>query len=307
MKIDCAILKWNLSLRSEGLSENTICAYKLDIELLSRFLGKYKEQAVTLETFKNLEKQDVRSWFLEQRNNQVSQKSISRGLSALKNFLRFLITQKIVDSSDILNMRNPKISKSLPRPLTIDQINNILESISDLQQTHWMVKRDRSILVLIYSVGLRISEALALNKSDIINSNGFIRIHGKGGKERMVPLIEPVKYVIMDYIDSSENMASEALFVSRDGNRLSVSSIQKLIKKSREYLGFSNKVTAHAFRHSCATHLMEDTGDLRGIQELLGHSSISSTQVYADVAQNYITNVYEKCHPLSKLQKEQNL
>ncbi len=296
---------WQLSLKSEVLSENTVNAYALDVSLLTRFLEKYKEQVVNLETFELLEKQDVRAWFLEQRNRHISQKSISRSLSALKNFLKFLINQKIIESSEILDMRTPKTQKSLPRPLTIDQINNILSSISELKRTDWMVKRDRAILVLIYSVGLRISEALALNKSDILNSsNGFIKILGKGGKERMVPVLDSIKSVIVDYIESSDDQTSEALFVNRDGKRISSSSIQKLIKKSREFLGLSEKVTPHAFRHSCATHLMEDTGDLRGIQELLGHSSISSTQVYADVAQSYISSVYEKCHPLSRIQME---
>jgi integrase/recombinase XerC len=245
-------------------------------------------------------------------------------------------------------MRPPKVSKALPRPLTIDQINGVLDTVGTLKQTGWIIKRDRSILALIYSVGLRISEALSLNRSDILMSSGFVNVVGKGSKVRSVPLVGEVRDVIMDYISSVEpggvlpkqsvyedfegrtqrrtavysdvhedsssdsdvqrtietqpgkgSNGSEALFVNKDGKRLSASSIQKLVKAARKVLGLSATVTPHALRHSCATHLVECGGDLRSIQELLGHSSISSTQIYADVAQRYISDVYDKCHPLA--------
>ena len=173
-------------------------------------------------------------------------------------------------------------------------------SISDIKQTDWIIKRDKALLALIYSVGLRISEALNLNRDDISNVNNQITILGKGHKLRVVPIVCSIKEAIFDYLNDCKFKDAIPLFVSNRGNRLTASAVQKLIKKSRELLGFSEKVTPHALRHSCATHLMEHSGDLRGIQELLGHSSIASTQIYADVAKKYIATVYDQCHPLSQ-------
>ena len=284
---------------SRGLSINTIEAYKSDIKQLILFLQNYKGIEISMEHMLSLEKSDVRGWFLYRKNLGESTKTISRGISSLKSLLKYLINENILKDSEIITMKPPKIEKSLPRPLSITQINDILFSVIDIKQTDWIIKRDKSLLVLIYSVGLRISEALNLNRADISNSIDSISILGKGGKIRLVPIIASVRRVIEDYITSCKFKVSEALFVNNRGNRLSASAIQKLVKKSRELLGLSNKVTPHALRHSCATHLMENTGDLRGIQELLGHSSISSTQIYADVAKKYIADIYDKCHPLS--------
>lgn len=192
------------------------------------------------------------------------------------------------------------MKKNLPRPLSVSQINEILSTISEIKQTDWIIKRDKALLVMIYSVGLRISEVLNLNKDDISATSHSITVLGKCGKIRVVPMIDIVKDSIFEYLNACEHNNSTALFVNNRGKRLTPSAVQKLIKKSRELLGLSDKVTVHALRHSCATHLMESTGDLRGIQELLGHSSISSTQIYADVTKKYIVEIYDKCHPLSE-------
>jgi integrase/recombinase XerC len=200
-------------------------------------------------------------------------------------------------------MRPPRIEKTLPRPLSIKQINDILATIKDIKQTEWIVKRDRAILVMLYSVGLRITEALNINRCDIVNSSGFVDVVGKGCKVRTVPLIDPIRSIVVDYMSSCPFRDSKVLFVNKYGEKLSASAIQKLVYAARKLLGLSDSVTPHALRHSCATHLMENGGDLRSIQELLGHSSISSTQIYADVARRYITAVYDECHPLAKKSK----
>jgi integrase/recombinase XerC len=265
-----------------------------------RFLATYKAEEISLTHIKDIDKADVRAWFLYRREHGESTRTVARGLSAIKSFLRYLRESGVMThASDVVTMRPPKISKTLPRPLTIDQINEILGTVGTLKRTWWIIKRDRAILALIYSVGLRISEALGLNSGDILMSSGFMNVTGKGGKVRSVPLVGEVRDVIVDYVSSRSHHDSEALFVNKDGKRLSASSIQKLVKAARKMLGFSATVTPHALRHSCATHLVECGGDLRSIQELLGHSSISSTQIYADVAQRYISDVYDKCHPLA--------
>lgn len=294
------IEEWLRYLKSaKNLSTNTVEAYRSDIKQLVSFFQEYSGEPVSVDYICSLARSDIRAWFLFRKNANETAKTISRGLSALKSFIRFLIHDKKIENSIVLSIRPPKVEKSLPRPLNISQINNIIDTIGDVKQTDWIVKRDRALLVLIYSVGLRISEALNLDRDDISYSTDSLTILGKGGKSRVVPLLDPVKTVIFEYMNSHKFDDSVALFVNNRGDRLTASSVQKLLKKSRELLGLSSKVTPHALRHSCATHLMENTGDLRGIQELLGHSSISSTQIYADVAQKYIAEIYDKCHPLS--------
>ncbi len=284
---------------SRNLSQNTIKSYDSDLKQLLRFLNKYKGAACELNDFQRLSKNEVRAWILSRKNDQECTKTISRGISALKSFIKFLIKEDKIQNSDILLMKAPKIGKNLPRPLSISQINEILDSVSLIKQTDWIIKRDKALLVMIYSVGLRVSEALGLNKADISMTSNSLAVLGKGGKIRSVPLLDIVKDTIFDYLNSCPHSETTALFVNNRGGRLTPSAVQKLIKKSRQLLGLSGKVTVHALRHSCATHLMESSGDLRGIQELLGHSSISSTQIYADVAKKYIAEIYDKCHPLS--------
>ena len=294
------IESWQRYLRNScNLSKNTVVSYASDLKQLMLFLGKYNNMQYRIDDFKNLNKVDMRAWFLSRKNAGESSKTISRGLSAVKSFLKFLIKEGQMESSIILSMKSPKVEKTLPRPLNITQINDIMGSIVDIKQTSWLVKRDKALLALIYSAGLRVSEALGLNREMFLSSNEFISILGKGGKIRMVPIVEQVKKLVLDYLNACKFNDFEPLFINNRGERLTASAVQKLIKKSRRLLGLSDNVTPHAFRHSCATHLMENTGDLRGIQELLGHSSISSTQIYADIAKKYISEVYDKCHPLS--------
>ena len=305
----CVILNnWRENLlNAKSLSLNTADSYLIDISLLIQFLKEYRQEDLDYNGLIRIKKQDIRSWFLYRKNKKDSSKSMARGLSAVKNLLRFFIEKNIIDGHEILRMKPPKITKSLPRPLSIEQINSVLESITDIKQTDWIIKRDKALLVLIYSVGLRVNEALSLNKADITNSSDFISVIGKGNKIRMVPMIKSIRELLLDYISSIEvnpDPDSEALFVNRFGNRISASAIQKLVQKSRRLLGLSETVTPHALRHSCATHLMESSGDLRSVQELLGHASISSTQIYTDVAKKYVSDVYDKCHPLSHKKKQ---
>jgi integrase/recombinase XerC len=267
--------------------------------MLIEFLQRYKEESITIEHLMAMSKYEIRAWFLQKKENKESAKTTARGLSAIKNFMRYLVEIGLISGSEVLNLRPPKVEKLLPRPLSPGQINDILNVIHEIKQTEWIAKRDRAILILIYSVGLRITEALNLNKSDVTQSANFINVTGKGSKIRQVPVLKPVMNIIQEYLQACKFKDTTALFVNRFGNRISPEAIQKLMRKARELVGLSDNVTPHALRHSCATHLMENSGDLRGIQELLGHASISSTQIYVDVAQKYVSDVYEKCHPLS--------
>ncbi|MDR1488271.1 MAG: tyrosine-type recombinase/integrase [Holosporales bacterium] len=283
---------------SLGYSKNTVNSYTFDVILLQNFLKDYSSSEINLT---NVTKQSIRAWILYRYQMQSnSPRSVARGLSAIKTLHKFMLENKIIESSEILNMRPPKISKTLPRPLDVEKLNSVIESVDTLKKSDWIIKRDKAFLVLIYSVGLRISEALGLKTTEILdNKSGFLNITGKGGKIRMVPLISFVKSIMLEYLDIRPHQ-SEYLFTNRFGKQLHETSIQKLLVKSRRQLGLSEKITPHALRHTCATHIMENSGDLRGIQELLGHTSINSTEIYADITRKYITDIYEKCHPLAK-------
>jgi integrase/recombinase XerC len=214
--------------------------------------------------------------------------------------MKWCVQSNLIQNSDVLNFRNPKIQKSLPRPMAIADINALSSTIGAVKITDWIVRRDEALIVLIYSIGLRISEAINIKRNQYLCSSGFLEILGKGGKTRSVPIIDRIRKVIDLYLELSIFPDSEYLFVNRFGNRLTSSAVQRTVKKVREILNLSNTVTPHALRHSCATHLMESCGDIRSIQELLGHSSLATTQIYTNIAQKYISAVYDKCHPLSR-------
>lgn len=293
--------KWtNYMQFSADYSKNTIDSYTVDIEILSKFLRDYSDSEITP---LNVTKQNIRAWILYRYENGDVARSVARGLSAVKNFHNFMIKNNLIDKSDVINMRPPRINKTVPRPLNLSQLNELIGIIDYIKNTPWIIKRDKALIILIYSIGLRINEALSLTVSDIINSSGFLEIHGKGGKTRSLPLLDFVKKLLMDYLDCRPHNNSEFLFVNCFGEQLHATSVQKLLKKSRRLLNLSETVTPHAIRHTCATHIMENSGDLRGIQELLGHSLLSSTQIYADITKKYINDIYEKCHPLSKKRK----
>lgn len=282
---------------SMNYSEHSVDSYMSDISLLARFLVSYSSSETTI---LEVTKGDMRAWILERRKKGDSPKSTARGVAAVKNFHRFLILQKVIESSEVINMKLPRINRSLPRPLSIEQLNNLIDNIQNVKKTNWMVKRDKALLILTYSVGLRISEVLGLNVSDIVNdSAGFISINGKGGKIRNVPILSSVKAIIDEYLANRPYPNNDALFVNRFGDRLNATSVQKLLINLRRKLELPESTTPHSLRHSCATHIMENSGDIRGVQELLGHASLSSTQVYVDITRKQLTHTYDKCHPLS--------
>lgn len=274
-------------------SKNTVDSYAIDVSLLTKFLLKYGDD--NIDAF-NVTKQIIRAWILDRNNKGDSPKSIARGLSALKNLHRFLILNNCIENSDILRMRAPRAFKTLPRALSMSNLNSVIDCVHCIKMTDWMAKRDKALLVMIYSVGLRISEALTLKRFDVINSNGFLNINGKGGKHRMVPLMREVRSLVEEYLIVCP-FSSEWLFVNKFGEKIGSTSVQKLLQKARRMLNLPENITPHSLRHTCATHLMENSGDIRGIQELLGHASLNSTQIYADVTKKYIIDTYDKCHP----------
>jgi len=293
---------WLSNLRNiKGLSDNTLEAYKIDIIKFIYFLRNYLGNDPSLNDLRKLTNNIFRGYLAEQKNLGISNISIARQISSLKSFFNYLIKIKKIDNSPILNLKGPKQKKSLPRPIIADLAIEVIKEAKNIDDEKWIGQRNQTILILLYGCGLRISEALNLNYSDI-TSNDYLVIKGKGNKERIVPIMDYIRDSIVNYIKVCpfEFSNNDPLFIGKRRKRLSPRIIQYALEKIRVSLSLPETATPHALRHSFATHLLENGGDLRTIQELLGHSSLSTTQKYTKVENSQLLNVYTKTHPLAK-------
>tara|TARA_B100000768_G_scaffold128428_1_gene119061 strand:- start:482 stop:1405 length:924 start_codon:yes stop_codon:yes gene_type:complete len=294
--------EWLANLKNlKGLSENTIAAYKRDVKKFILFLRNYLGNDPTTIDLKKLSNISFRGYLAEQKNLGNSNVSIARQISSLKSFFNYLIKIKKIENSPILNLKGPKQKKSLPRPIIADLAIQVIKEAKNIDDEKWIGQRNQTILILLYGCGLRISEALNLNYSDFTN-NDYLVIKGKGNKERMVPIMDYIRKSIMNYLEicPHEFATDDPLFIGKRRKRLSPRIIQYALEKIRASLALPETATPHALRHSFATHLLENGGDLRTIQELLGHSSLSTTQKYTKVENSQLLNVYTKTHPLAK-------
>jgi len=294
--------EWLVNLKNiKGLSENTIAAYKRDIKKFILFLRNYLGNDPTIIDLNRLSNNSFRGYLAEQKNLGNSNVSIARQISSLKSFFNYLIKIKKIDNSPILNLKGPKQKKSLPRPIIADLAIQVIKEAKNIDDEKWVGQRNQTILILLYGCGLRISEALNLNYSDFTN-NDYLVIKGKGNKERIVPMMDYIRKSIAHYMEICpyEFTNDDPLFIGKRRGRLSPRIIQYALEKIRASLALPETATPHALRHSFATHLLENGGDLRTIQELLGHSSLSTTQKYTKVENSQLLNVYTKTHPLAK-------
>lgn len=292
------ITDWQNWLRNERrYSKHTLDAYFRD---LSAFMEFFPEP-LNLSKLSSLEVRDFRAYISHRAAKNLEKTSIAREISSLKNFFRWLDIHDLVKNSALSIISSPRLPKSLPKALDIDDTFNILEEAPNFAKKTWEGLRDCAIFTLLYGCGLRISEALSLNLGDIDNEQ-FLRITGKGNKTRIVPLLPAVINNINAYLtEVPYNIKSgEALFLGARGERLSPRIIQRQMQKIRAYLGLPDSLTPHALRHSFATHLLAEGTDLRSIQELLGHASLTTTQRYTDVQIETLKKEYHKAHPLEQ-------
>lgn len=293
--------QWLVYLTSvRRLAVNSVHAYSDDFDSWAAFFTRYYGGAFVSDQFKAMTVSDVRAWAAERQKNDFNLRSTARVLAAMKNFTRFLIQENVCEDHVLLNFRLGRIAKKLPRPLTHDQALDMVDHIDSLAKEAWLGARDQALLALLYSAGLRISEALALTTESI--KRDFLVVLGKGNKIRHVPLMRHVKVSIDKYLALSPYVDSRIgelnyLFRGERGGQMSPSIAQKLFREYRRTFGLPETATPHAMRHSCATHLVESSTDLRAIQELLGHASLSSTQLYTDVAQKHVHDVFKRAHP----------
>tara|TARA_A100001011_G_scaffold378847_1_gene444091 strand:+ start:310 stop:1230 length:921 start_codon:yes stop_codon:yes gene_type:complete len=292
--------EWCKWIRDEKrLSENTYLAYRRDLDSFFCFLSLYFNKKIDLSITKDIDNKTIRSWFFSKLENGAVPRSNARCLSSIKSFYNFLIKKKIIDYSPILNIKSPKFKSSLPRPLSMNQINKVLEFIIK-NEKRWIAKRNLSIVLLMWGVGLRINEVLDLKLKDILDRNEII-VRGKGGKERILPIIEEIKNLLFMMLESMpvSIKKDDFIFLGEKGKRLHPTIVQKEIRNIRRLLNLPENTTPHSFRHTFATQLLENMVDLRSIQELLGHKSLSSTQKYTAVDSKRVKKIIEIYHPRS--------
>jgi integrase/recombinase XerC len=282
----------------KGAAENTLTAYAGDITEFLSFMTLHSGQTQGLGALAQITTQDMRAWMARSRAGGVGPRSLARKLSAVKAFYRWLAGREGFEPTAVLSTRSPKFTKKLPRPLAEDAARDVLD-IASLQSTKpWVGARDTAVLTLLWGCGLRISEALSLTGADA-PLPAVLRITGKGGKERIVPVIAAARDAVDAYIAACpfDLPRNGALFRAIRGGALAPRAIQQVMSQARMQLGLPASVTPHAMRHSFATHLLNAGGDLRSIQELLGHASLSTTQAYTAVDTARLMDVYAKAHP----------
>ena len=294
-----AIILFSRWLKSEkGYSEHTISGYCHDLNEFTNFL----EDGSSAD---DVAGSDVRAFVssLHGRNNPAT---VSRKLSALRTFFKFLQRQKIIIEDPLSGISGPKMGRTIPVFLTVDQVFQLLEAPDERDSLRY---RDCAILELLYSTGMRVAELVSRDIEDLDFDNEMLRVRGKGNKERLVPVGRPAIEAVSKWQTERQDLIiarlrrhgeaeTEALFLNGRGGRLSTRSVERLVRKYAERCGMQSPVTPHALRHSFATHLLEMGADLRSVQELLGHASLSTTQRYTHLTIDHLTEVYDKAHPL---------
>ena len=279
-------------------SENTIIAYQGDVTEFLTFMTVHSGQSQGLGALAHITTRDMRSWMAEARKGGLGARSLARKLSSVKSFYRWLAEREGFEPTAVLSARAPKFTKKLPRPLSEDAARAVID-LAPLQSKHnWVGDRDVAVLTLLWACGLRISEALSLKGTDHPLGTS-LRILGKGGKERLVPVLPAAQEAVAAYVAACpyDLNNGEPLFRGVRGGALAAGMVQQMMAKVRMQLGLPASATPHAMRHSFATHLLNAGGDLRSIQELLGHSSLSTTQAYTSVDEKRLMDVYAKAHP----------
>ena len=292
------------------MSPHTFRAYTGDLGQFLNFLRDHYDGEVGLNTLSSTSLSDFRSWLSRKSMDGLAASSRARSLSGVKNFLHWLDKQGIMHNAAITLVRTPKLPHKLPRPMEQVQALRLLSDQTKLEQEQdrlneaandWVALRDRALFTLLYACGLRINEALSLNIADIPRG-GFLRVMGKGGKERQVPVLPIVNDTLAAYraVCPYAETSDRPLFMGERGKRLNQGIAQKAMRDVRGRLSLPDTATPHALRHSFATHLLENGANLREIQELLGHSSLSTTQRYTEVNAEELIRIYKSAHPKSQ-------
>ena len=286
-------------------SAHTLDAYSRDVISFFKFLGRHLGHAPGLEDLDRLSTRDFRGYLARRNLDGLERTSTARAMSTLKTFFKYLVREGRIKNTIIQTVRIPKVPKSIPKALSIEDTLTALDVVEELSDELWVGKRNKALLTLLYGCGLRLGEALKLSRDEglrALDGDASLVISGKGGKQRLVPVLPAVSKAIQDYLDLSpfQFEGDAPLFVGVRGKRLNPAIAQKTVRELRALLKLPDSATPHALRHSFATHLLGGGGDLRTIQELLGHASLSSTQRYTEVDGEHLSMVYDATHPRAK-------
>ncbi len=276
----------------KGLSPNTITSYSLDLQKFFLFFIKEKKQ------WQLAQEDDLVKFVHSQSRAGLSSRSLARMISSLKAFFRFLVLDNILKKNPAANLSSPKMWMTLPKYLTISEVERLLQQPDPNTNQG---KRDRAMLELLYATGIRVSEFLSLRLDNLNLTDGFLICKGKGGKERIVPVGKSAETCIREYIEHVRSVfvkdPNDFLFLTSRGKIFTRQGFWKLLKKYAGQAGFESPVSPHMLRHSFATHLLEGGADLRSVQLMLGHSQITTTQIYTHVSRRHLRAVYDKYHP----------
>ena len=284
-------------LKIKNYSSHTISNYERDINRFLLFLDESKISPT------DISKSHITSWIISLRKSGLGNRSIQRNISSVKNFYKFIYKTGLLDSDPFESVQSPKIPETLPKALTPEDVEKLLsfqpKSKSDF--------RDKAFLELLYSSGLRVSEAVGVNLSSFESELSFVKVLGKGKKERMLPVGKFAKEAIEKWLVEREHIVKDtnALFINKYGKRISIRAMQERIYNISIAQGLS-PVSPHMLRHSFATHILESSGDLRSIQEMLGHSSLSTTQIYTKLNFQQLAKIYDRSHPHGKKENKTN-
>ncbi|MDA9657221.1 tyrosine recombinase XerC [Alphaproteobacteria bacterium] len=293
--INNIVLPWIKYLETiRGYGVHTLDAYKRDVVEFLKFCTDRNYD------FLSPDKYILREFLSVLSERELSRPTIARKISSLKNFFKFLFKDKVILSLDVSIFKSPKLKRSYPKSIDSDLVAKAFVSLMDKENDHWINLRDRAVMLLLYGSGLRISEALSLKKKEAPNSD-WLRVKGKGNKYRDVPLLPIICEGVKEYLDLCpyDVKEDEPLFLGKRGGELSPRIIQRRVENLRYELGLPSHTTPHALRHAFATHLLSGGADLRAIQQLLGHSSLSTTQRYTDVNESELLNLHKAIHPRS--------
>jgi integrase/recombinase XerC len=309
MTVETARAAWRDWLKSERrLAAHTLVAYEHDVATFLGFMTDYLGKPPTLEALGKLKPAEFRAWLAERARQGLARTSTARAFSSVRSFFQFLDKRGLAHNASIGAIQTPKLPRSVPKALSERDMEELLEAPAEQEREAWLDLRDAAVLMLLYGAGLRIGEALALSKGvveDLLKTGrDTLAVTGKGNKARLVPLLPQALEALGAYRDACPWLAArgpgEAFFVGARGGALDPAIVQKRVRDIRRGLGLAETVTPHALRHSFATHLLGAGGDLRTIQELLGHASLSTTQRYTDVDAARLTAVYRAAHPRAK-------
>lgn len=277
-----------------GLAKNTLESYGRDLRQYYSYLNNDNIDAVN-----QASRATILAYLEQLQSKGRAVSTISRNLAAIKSYYQFLVRERYLEKDPAANLESPKLEKKLPKILAITEVEELLKQPNSFLPTGM---RDKAMLELLYATGIRVSELISLNVSDVNLEMGYIKCYGKGSKERIVPLGSIAAKCVQEYVTRGRGKLvrtydEPALFVNHHGNRLTRQGFWKIIKKYAHEANITKEITPHTLRHSFATHLLENGADLRSVQEMLGHADISTTQIYTQVTKNRLKEVYEKAHP----------